>query len=147
MATSPCPFNPLRDNSLATVAGRSFRGEDELEPIRVLQPEDAHAPRHVGGLGLERAAGAGDALREVVDALRRRELERESLALLSIEALRAIVLVDQDPHAAGLERHGDELPRALVLLIDGEADDVAVPGEALLEILHGERRIQGRGAE
>src|SRR6476659_319875 len=143
MATSPCPFKPLWDNSLATVAGRSFRGEDELEPIRVLQPEHAHAPGHVGGLRFERAAGAGDPLRQVVDALRRGELERESLALLSIEALRAVVLGDQDAHGARLERDGDELPRALVLLVHGEADDVAVPGKALLEILHRERRIQG----
>src|SRR6266705_29219 len=114
------------------------RRDRQLEPVRVPQPEDARAPRRVGGLRVEGATALFDPSRDVVDALLRRDLQRATLAFDAIPALLAVVLIDQDPHVASAERYRPEFPVALVPPLDRETHHLVVPGQALREVLHGE---------
>src|SRR5215207_5426781 len=97
------------------------RGDRKLEPVWILHPEHACAPRRVGWLRLERAAGVLDALGDLVDVLHRRYLKRETLSLHAIPSLGAIVLPEENAHAPGFQRGSPHLALALVRLVDREA--------------------------
>src|SRR5205085_6960441 len=95
-----CHNAPMDPTPAITLARRSLGRDGELEPIRVANAKCARAPRHVGRLGIERAAKILDSLRDLVDALRGYELERESLAFRPVHAFGAVVLIEQDPYSS-----------------------------------------------
>ena len=61
--------------------------------------------------------------------------------------VRAFVLTDHDPDVSSFERRAGELSAALELLFDIEAHLVAIPGQTLLNVLHGQRCRDGAGAK
>ena len=56
-----------------------------------------------------------------------------------IPSLGAIVLIQADAHVAGLERDEHTLAVTFDGTLHAEAQDVVIPGEALLDVFHGER--------
>src|SRR5690349_4190123 len=87
-----------RSISGATGSRLARRRDGPAEPVRIPEAEGAHAP-HVGRLGVQNATGLFRPGGDGVDVLRRRELEREAVALLTL-ALRAVVLGQQDANVA-----------------------------------------------
>src|SRR5690348_15571913 len=87
------------------------------------------------------------ALGEIVDVLRGGDLEREAFAFDAVRSFGAIVLRDEDHHAAGLEGNRDQLSVAVMLAIDGEAEDIAIPISASLEIVDRKRGLECEALE
>ena len=110
-------------------------GDDPLEAVGIEQPEYSRAPRRVQYIGLEDASARSDSVREIVNVLSGRQLQRESLAFHAIDALRAVVLSDQHLDRTSFERDGTKHALVLVSPGDCKANDVAVPREARVEIL------------
>ena len=77
-----------------------------------------------------------DATGERVDILLRRELHREARSPGSVQSFRPVVLRDQQRDVAGAQRHGEQFSLAFMLASDGEAHDIAIPGEAALDVVH-----------
>src|SRR6185312_13159682 len=112
--------------------------EHELESVRVAQSEGARTARIERRI-VEHAAPRDDTGCQRIDVLRRRELDREALALHSFGAERAGVLREEELDRTCAERDGDERTARRILAGDGEADHVAVPGDARFERCDGER--------
>src|SRR5947199_2876460 len=113
----------------------SLSRNHELETIRIVQPKGA-PPKTRIRLGVQRAAALLDARGDLVDVLGRDDHHREALTFDAIRALGAIVLRQQNRDRACLERHRHLASLALVFALDVKADDVAIPGEAFLQIVH-----------
>src|SRR5690242_18162550 len=80
-------------------AGARRRHHDP-EPVRIAEAEDASAER-VRRLSIEHHSCFLRPCRDVVDRLRRRYLDRESLALDSIGSFGAIVLTKENSYGSG----------------------------------------------
>ena len=68
-------------------ARSTFRGDRQLEAVRVHQAEGSDTPGHVGRLGLQRAAPLLDFRRDLVHVVARGEVEPEPLTLRTVAAL------------------------------------------------------------
>src|SRR5689334_3984535 len=116
-----------------------LRGDCEPESVGIAHAEDPGSPWHVRGFGVERAAMRLDPIGDIVDTLGGDELQRETLSLYPIEPLGAIVLVQQNANRTRLHGHRPELAVALYLAIYRKAENIPVPHETLLKVLHCER--------
>src|SRR5206468_7057895 len=121
----------------------SWRRDRQLESVRVTQPEHARSPGHVGRLRLQIASMIFDPFSNFVDVLVSRDLQGETLTLDPVPAPGSVVLIDQQPHVPGPERHRPQLSFALIVLVDGEAHHIAVPGQTLLKVFHCQRGREG----
>src|SRR5262249_26150596 len=115
--------------------------DGDLETVRVSQGDVASAPGLIGRRTVELAALGLDLSGEVIDALLCLAVETEPLSLFAVTSLFPIVLPDHERHVASLQGNTDDL--AVVRfpgLLDVESEDVSVPSEAFLEIVHRETR-------
>src|SRR5262249_3064486 len=108
--------------------------------VWITEPEDARTPWRVDRLCFEHASGRFDPRRELVDVLRRGELEREAGAFDAIGAFAAVVLREKNGNVARFQGHGHELALACEFAIDDESHDVLIPREARPDVGDGERR-------
>src|SRR3989442_12741384 len=69
----------------------------------------------------------------------------KAVALLAIPPFREVVLAQHDVAGAGLHLDAADAAPFFPVLAHDEPQDIAVPGDALVQVVHGERR--GHGAE
>src|SRR5262249_7341957 len=113
----------------------------DLEAVRVGQRDVAHAPGLIGRTAVHASALRFDLLSEIVDALLGLAVDAEALALLPVAPLLPVVLTDHERHVASLERDAHDLAIGVLPgLLDGEAEDIPIPAEARVEVVHGEAR-------
>jgi hypothetical protein len=124
-----------------TAASWKTGRDGELETVRVAYSKNPDAHWRVAGQQLQRASARDDSRRDVIDALLGRDHQREPLAFHSAGALRAVVLRDEDSHVvARPHRHRHQASIALMLLMDAETHQIAVPREAPLDVVYRQRR-------
>src|SRR5207245_3829935 len=100
--------------------------------------EIARAPGLVARLLDEGAPARLDAAGETVEVLDGRAVDPEALALHAAPAFLPVVLGEREDHAAGGHLDPGELPVLHPAVLDDAAHHVAVPGQALLDVVHGE---------
>src|SRR5437773_10580723 len=114
--------------------------ERDLEAVGVGDGERPIAPRRLGRLAVERPALRLDLPGDGADVLGGRYPEAEPLALLAVPSLGEVVLTQHDVTRAGLHLQAAQTTVRFPALPRCEAEHVPVPGDALLQVVHGERR-------
>src|SRR5439155_20539 len=98
-----------------------------------------------GRLAVERPDLRLDLPGDGADVLGGRYPEAEPLALLAVPSLGEVVLTQHDVTRAGLHLQAAQTTVRFPALPRCEAEHVPVPGDALLQVVHGDRR--GHGAQ
>src|SRR5690242_7501412 len=99
-------------------------------------------PRHGARLVIEPAAAGGDLGGEGIEVLGRLEPEPEAFAFQPFAAARPVVLIEHETRVAGLELDAAQCAIRFPAILHGEAENGLVPGETLLQVIHGQRRCQ-----
>src|SRR5690349_20217165 len=126
----------------STLRYLTTRRDHEPEAVRITQPHHSNS-RLLFRFALEPPAALLDRLGKRIDVLSRGELQCEAGAFHPVPPGAAFVLTDQDADVARLERRTRQLSAALELLLDVEAQLVAVPCQTFLNVFDGEHRRDG----
>src|SRR5574341_972842 len=119
---------------------RSSRLHDrDLKTVRVGHRQGAVAPWELAWLVRQCAAARLDFGRQGVEVLGRVAPQPEADALGPVAALGEIVLTEHQVDGAGLELHPTQHAVGFPPLALGEAEYVAVPGDAPRQVVHGKR--------
>src|SRR4029077_13345463 len=80
---------------------------------------------------------------DLVDVLRRAKVKGKTISFGSGPALRTVVEVQDDADTPRRHRNAAKGSLPLNAAVEGEAHDVDVPRDALLEVFHGQRCFKG----
>ena len=116
------------------------RRDRQLEPVRVTQSEYARAPGHVSGLRVQSATELLDPVRDLVDALVRRNPYGKPLALDPVPSLGAVIQINRNADFPCFQCDTPQLSVPFNFPLDAESNNFVIPRQALLEIFHGRPR-------
>src|SRR5438309_7582799 len=125
----------------------SLLNHRDLEPIRIGEGKRPVAPGGFRRLAVQRPPLRLDPLRYRDDVLDRRHPQAEAVALRAIASFREVVLAEHDVAAAGFHLDTPDFSLDFPALSDDEPQHIAIPRDALIQLVDGERRGQGAKAQ
>src|SRR5882672_6219553 len=121
--------------------------ERQLEAVGVRDREDARAPGHILRLLIERPTARLDLCGQPIDVLYGVIIEATPQTFLPITSLRKVVLAQHERDGAGVQLTALQRTVLAPLVAHNEAQDVAIEGDAALQIGRSQRRRDAAQAQ
>jgi len=114
------------------------RGNGEPKTVGVTQPEDSRTMRGSYRIGIQSPAPRLDGSGKRISVLIGRELKRHAFTLRSLQALRTVILGEENTNRSRPQRYCYQRAIPLVTSVDLKAKYVSVPGDAPVEVRNGQ---------